>query len=134
MADGSSFDRFEGSESCTAPAKDTIVSQAAGNRHGIRFGLQKAMDQLGATIGPVFFSVLFALNGAADKGIGEYQRGYLYMLVPFVLMMCFLVYAFIKVPDPQKLEAPAVNPKEPEKLNRVFWLYSVFTFITTPDS
>lgn len=115
-----------------APAKDTIVSQASRQiGTGFGFGLQKAMDQLGATIGPVFFSVLFALNGAADKGIGEYQRGYLYMLVPFVLMMCFLVYAFIKVPDPQKLEAPAVNPKEPEKLNRVFWLYSVFTFITT---
>lgn len=58
------------------PAKDTVLSGVAENQVGIgfAFGLQEALDQLGAFLGPLVFTAIFYFSG--KNGIREYQAGY----------------------------------------------------------
>jgi len=115
-----------------SPAKDTIVSQVSKQvGTGFAFGLQKAFDQLGATIGPVFFSLCFYFGASGNKGLSDYQKGYAFMWIPFVLVMACFIYAYIKVPDPSVFEEKTVQPAGREKITKVFWLYSAFTFVAT---
>jgi MFS-type transporter involved in bile tolerance (Atg22 family) len=115
-----------------APAKDTIVSQASKQvGTGWGFGLQEAMDQIGATVGPLIFTVLFLSIGKGDRSVSDYQRGYHMLWIPFILVMICVVLAYLRVPDPEILEIPTVKVKEPDKLTKVFWLYTLFSFIAT---
>jgi predicted MFS family arabinose efflux permease len=115
-----------------APAKDTIVSQASKQvGTGFGFGLQEAMDQIGATAGPLIFTVLFMSLGKGSRNIVDYQFGYSLLWIPFVLLMVCVVLAYIRVPDPETLEIPVVKAREPDKLSKVFWMYTLFSFIAT---
>ena len=115
-----------------APARDTIVSQASKQvGTGFGFGFSEAMDQIGATAGPLIFTALFLFLGHGSKTVGDYQTGYHLLWIPFVLLMACVVFAFRRVPDPSKLEAVVSKPAQPEKLTPVFWLYTAFSFITT---
>jgi len=69
------------------PAKDTILSGVAENQVGIgfAFGLQEALDQIGAFAGPLIFTLVFYLAG--ENGLNQYQSGYKWLFVPFVLLM-----------------------------------------------
>lgn len=105
------------------PAKDTILSHATKQvGTGWGFGLNEAMDQIGAVIGPLIFTAVFLLNG-------NYKLGYNLLWIPFVLVMASVVYAFLKVPDPEKLEkASELRTKvKSDKFTKVFWLYTLFT-------
>jgi len=116
-----------------SPARDTILSQASSQvGTGFGFGLHEALDQIGAVCGPLIFSVFFMLIGNGSLGITEYKKGYTFLWVPFLLVMLCLFMAYRKVPQPQVLEADAAK-KAPadEKLSTIFWLYTLFTFITT---
>jgi MFS family permease len=114
-----------------APARDTIVSQAAKQvGTGFGFGLHEAMDQIGAIAGPLIFSGLFLATGAGGKGAADYQAGFRFLWIPFALVMLCIVFAYLRVPDPARLE-PSVTPGEPEPLTHTFWLYNVFTAVTT---
>jgi len=48
-----------------SPAKDTILSEIAGSQVGIgfAFGLQEALDQIGAFMGPLIFTAIFFFTG-----------------------------------------------------------------------
>lgn len=115
-----------------SPAKDTIVSQASKQvGTGFGFGLQEAMDQIGATVGPLIFTILFVTLGKGARNVADYQFGYSLMWLPFVFLMACVVLAYIRVPDPSVLAIPAVKKQEPDKLSKVFWLYTAFSFIAT---
>jgi len=111
-----------------SPAKDTIISTVAENQVGIgfAFGLQEALDQLGAFSGPLFFALVFFLTGR--NGVLQYQLGYRLLILPFVALMLFLAYAQRRVHRGNL--APIVTPKgfEAESLRPLFWLYTAFTF------
>jgi MFS family permease len=113
------------------PAKDTIVSGIAENQVGIgfAFGLQEALDQVGAFVGPLLFTLVFFLSGAS--GVTQYQMGYKLLLIPFFLLMFFLIYSYRKTRRENLI--PAVKTKEfrPERLKPVFWTYMAFTFFCT---
>lgn len=66
------------------PAKDTILSGVAQNQVGIgfAFGLQEALDQIGAFAGPLIFTLVFFISG--KNGLAEYQTSYRLLLIPFV--------------------------------------------------
>jgi len=113
------------------PAKDTVLSGVAENQVGIgfAFGLQEALDQLGAFLGPLVFTGIFYFTGKG--GISEYQSGYKLLVVPFVLLMLFLSFAYQKITS-AKLLPPARNKHfQNEKLEPIFWVYTVFTFFCT---
>ncbi len=113
-----------------SPAKDTILSSAT--KHvgtGFGFAIHEAMDQIGAVIGPLAFSLILLLTKKNGSEIIGYKNAFLSMLLPFAILMIFLLLAKVKVPHPDKLEI--VDEKITEKLSKTFWLYSFFTIFTT---
>jgi predicted MFS family arabinose efflux permease len=115
-----------------APARDTIVSQASKQvGTGFGFGLNEAMDQIGAIAGPLIFTALFFFGQAGQKTVSDYQLGYGLLWIPLVVLMCCIALAYRTVPNPQALEESLSKAKEPEKLSKVFWLYTFFSFVAT---
>ena len=115
-----------------SPAKDTILSQATKQvGTGFGFAIVEFMDQIGATIGPLIFTFFFMSIGPGDKSIIDYQHGYSLMWFPFVVLMMVLFAAFFMVKNPEELEKDVVKKPQPDKITRTFWLYCIFTFVTT---
>ena len=115
-----------------APARDTLVSQASKQiGTGLGFAISEVMDQIGALTGPLILSGLFLVIGTHGNEIAKYQKGYSLFWIPFILVMACVTFAFIKIPNPEKLEMAVKKAPEPDKLSKTFWLYTVFTFITT---
>lgn len=113
-----------------SPARDTIISQASSQvGTGFGFGLHEAMDQIGAVLGPLIFAGFFIVAGK-QISITNYQKGYAFLLVPFLLVMLCLLVSYRRVPNPDILEATQKN-NILDKLSKVFWLYTLFTFVTT---
>lgn len=113
-----------------SPARDVILSQVSSQvGTGFGFGLHEAMDQVGAVAGPLIFAAFFMLAGK-QVGIADYHKGYAFLWIPFLLVMLCLFISYRRVPNPDILEATQKN-KIPDSLSRVFWLYTLFTFITT---
>ena len=110
------------------PAKDTVLSGVAENQVGIgfAFGLQEALDQLGAFLGPLVFTAVFYFAG--KSGISEYQSGYQLLAVPFVCLMLFLYFARKRIKGLNLLPSAQNREFQNEKLEPVFWSYTVFTF------
>jgi len=114
------------------PAKDTILSQATKQVGiGMGFAIVEVFDQIGAIIGPLIFSVFFFIVGVSGKALSDYQMGYSFLWVPFILLMIVAVIAYLLVKKPQELETSVVTKKEHEQFSRVFWLYTLFSFVTT---
>ncbi|MFA5089765.1 MAG: MFS transporter [Candidatus Omnitrophota bacterium] len=115
-----------------SPAKDTILSQATQQvGTGFGFGLHEAMDQIGAIAGPLIFAGVFLFSGAKDKTLLDYQHGYQFLWVPFAFVILFLVLTYKRVPDPQRLETSLKRSAGTRRLTRVFWFYTLFSFVTT---
>jgi len=113
------------------PAKDTILSAVAENQvgTGFAFGLQEALDQIGALSGPLIFTLVFYIS--SKNGITQYQLGYKLLFIPFVLLMLFVVYAYRKIKRNDLI--PETNKREfrSERLQPIFWIYTAFTFFCT---
>ncbi|MEM4245328.1 MAG: MFS transporter [Candidatus Nanoarchaeia archaeon] len=114
-----------------SPARDTLVSHATKQvGTGLGFGISEFMDQIGATIGPLLFTFFFMYLGTAQKTVADYQRGYSLLWLPFIMLMMVLFFTFFKFKTPRKLEE-TINKKESSKISKTFWVYSLFTFVTT---
>ncbi len=114
------------------PARDAILSHATKKvGRGFGFGLHEALDQIGAIIGPLIFSAVFILKGG-------YHTGFAILWIPALLCVAILLVARKKVPSPADLEIDdnCENEKQQkgkqdrEKLSKVFWIYSLFTFLS----
>jgi len=115
-----------------SPAKDTILSQATKQvGTGFGFAIAEVLDQIGAITGPLIFTLFFVMLGKGDRGVGDYQQGYSLLWIPLILVMLCIFIAWRRVPNPQVLESSTIKSLEPEKLSKTFWIYTVFTFITT---
>ncbi|HNW39624.1 MAG TPA: MFS transporter [Candidatus Omnitrophota bacterium] len=115
-----------------SPAKDTILSQATKQvGTGFGFAIAEVLDQIGAISGPLIFSILFVIIGKGDRLLADYQRGYALLWIPLALVLLCIYFAWRAVPNPEVLENSAVNPPESDKLSKIFWIYTVFTFVTT---
>ncbi len=113
------------------PAKDTILSGVAENQvgTGFAFGLQEALDQVGALTGPLIFTLVFFIAG--KNGIAEYQLGYKWLFVPFILLMLFVVYAYRKIQREGLIQNLKTREFRSERLQPIFWIYTAFTFFCT---
>ncbi|MFA5146834.1 MAG: MFS transporter [Candidatus Omnitrophota bacterium] len=109
-----------------SPARDAMLSYATKHvGRGFGFGLHEAMDQIGAIIGPLFFSAVFLLKGS-------YRQGFSILWAPAILVLLILMIARRKVASPQELEMPretAADVKK-EKLPHQFWIYVIFIFLS----
>ena len=109
-----------------SPARDTMLSYAAkGVGRGWGFAVHEVLDQVGAVIGPVVFSLVLLSHAG-------YREGFTLLWIPALLTLAVLALARKKVPSPQKLETPEEASRQgiKGKLPRVFWLYTVFTFFS----
>ncbi len=115
-----------------SPAKDTILSQATKQvGTGFGFAIAEVLDQIGAIAGPLVFTMLFVSIGKGDRSLADYQHGYSLLWIPLGLVLLCIFFAWRAVPDPEVLENSPVKPPESDKLSKIFWIYTIFTFVTT---
>lgn len=80
------------------------------------FGLNEALDQAGATIGPLLMALVLYLSGG-------YRTGFGVLLVPALLCLAILVAARLLHPRPHELEEGAGHTLAPTNLTRSYWIY-----------
>lgn len=99
------------------PARDAILSFAARDKElGRAFGIHEALDQIGATIGPLVVAGVLA----ADRG---FEDAFAVLLVPALLCLATLVVAWRLYPAPRHLEPSGPVIEGAGRLPRIFWLY-----------
>ena len=99
------------------PATEAMLSFAGKQiGRGWVFGLNEALDQAGATVGPLVISLsLFAHR--------SYQTAFSYLLLPALLTIAIIFVARHFFPTPHDLE---VGEKiQAEHLPRAYWLYMI---------
>src|SRR5438552_3217867 len=80
------------------------------------FGLNEALDQTGATIGPLLVALVLYLNGG-------YRTGFGVLLIPALLCLGILVVARRLYPRPHELEETAGHALVTTNLARPYWIY-----------
>ncbi|MCM8791280.1 MAG: MFS transporter [Candidatus Omnitrophica bacterium] len=115
------------------PARDTVVSMASSKiGTGLGFGITEVLDQLGAVAGPLILTgSLLLAGGGYRKGASAYQSAYALMWFPLVVLMACVAIAYFRVKDPTRLEHSDEIVPPSDKLPRIFWLYTAFTFVST---
>ena len=99
------------------PSVETMLSYT-GRKMGIGwvFGLNEAMDQGGATVGPLVVAVVLYLKGG-------YREGFAVLLVSALLCLGTLTVARLWYPRPQELETKAATPLVARGFPSAYWLY-----------
>jgi len=82
------------------------------------FGLNEALDQAGATIGPLLMALILYLNGGFRTGFGV-------LLVPALFCLAILVVARLLHPRPHELEEGAPHTFATTNFTRAYWIYLV---------
>lgn len=98
------------------PARDAMLSHATAEMgRGWGFGLHEALDQTGATVGPLIVAaVLYFRDG--------YRIAFGVLLIPALLALATLVAARMLYPRPQSLET--ITPTlEPKGFGKDYWVY-----------
>jgi MFS family permease len=100
------------------PARDAMLSHATTEMgRGWGFGLHEAMDQAGATLGPLIIAAtLYFKEG--------YRTGFAVLLVPAVIAMCVLITARLLYPKPSELE-PTTARLATKGFTSPFWIYVI---------
>jgi MFS family permease len=80
------------------------------------FGLNEALDQAGATIGPLLVALVLYLNGG-------YRTGFGVLLIPALLCLGILVVARRLYPRPHELEEAAGEAFVTTNLAVPYWIY-----------
>lgn len=97
------------------PASNAMVSYAGSQLgQGWVFGFREAMDQTGATIGPLIIAGMLAVGAS-------YQRAFAVLIVPALLALVVLLIARRLFPVPASFEKPAPHLSMHER--KAFWYY-----------
>ncbi len=97
------------------PIRDAMLSHAATRTgHGWAFGLHEALDQTGATAGPLLVALVLALHHG-------YRVAFGLLIVPASVALALLAAAARHYPTPRDL-APIAPSITAERLPRAFWL------------
>src|SRR6266498_3148028 len=80
------------------------------------FGLNEALDQAGATIGPLLMALILYFNGG-------YPTGFATLLIPALLCLGTLVLARLLHPRPHELEKGAGHTLTTPNLKQAYWIY-----------
>lgn len=100
-----------------SPLRDAMLSHAATRTgQGWGFGLHEAMDQTGATIGPLL--VAFLLWHSAG-----YRWSFAFLLLPAIAAMALVLAAARQYPNPRSLAPPNRTAPSPTGFHATFWLY-----------
>lgn len=100
------------------PPRDAMLSHAAGqvgSGYGWVFGVHEAMDQFGATFGPLLVSAVLAWRGSL-------REAFILLLVPALINWLFVGLARWLYPCPQDMEA-SPQGLSGQGLPRIYWIY-----------
>src|SRR5271167_4680405 len=101
------------------PAVEAMLSHAGHEiGHGWVFGLNEAMDQTGATLGPLITAFVLFRHGS-------YQHAFAVLLISAVLCLTVLVVAWRLHRRPEEMEKKTTNPARAKGLAEAYWLYLV---------
>jgi len=109
-----------------SPAKSTLLSYAAeGVGLGRGFGVHKALDQVGAFVGPLAVAGIAALTGALWPGLAA-------LAVPGAASMLLLLWLRRRVSAPAAPDRPVgvVDVRQP-RLPRAFWMFAASSAAAT---
>ena len=99
------------------PARDAMLSYATKSTgRGWGFGLHEALDQIGATVGPLVLTVVIAQDA-------DYRRGFLALVVPAVAALATLTVAWRLYPHPQDLEIEDARITTSSNFPKAYWVY-----------
>src|SRR5882762_1948877 len=99
------------------PSVEAMLSYAGRSiGAGWVFGLNEALDQAGATIGPLLMALILYLNGG-------YRTGFATLLIPALLCLGILVVARRLYPRPHELEEAAGDAFVTTNLAVPYWIY-----------
>ena len=108
-----------------SPSRDAVLSVVSKDvGAGKAFGLHELLDQVGAVIGPSI--VAFVMFSTANN----FHYAFGYLLVPFLLMLVFLVYTYRKIGS-KPLEIPVKAGDHKEKIGKPFYIYTFAVFMNT---
>ncbi len=86
------------------PAKSALVSFAAKQKgEGKSFALGEALDQIGACIGPLIVTAVFAFSNN-EPSLRQYHLAFLFLGIPALACLALLVTARIRYPKPEDFE------------------------------
>ena len=101
------------------PAMDAMLSHAGESiGAGWVFGLNEALDQAGATAGPLLIAYILSSHGSYRMGFGVF-------LVPAILCLLTVVVARLLYPRPHELETRRPETPSTKNLTQPFWMYLV---------
>jgi MFS family permease len=111
----------------TSPRDALLADIVPSDRRGRAFGLQRAMDNAGAVVGPLLAALLLKLAFVDERGV------FLLAAVPGIAAIVVLLLA---VPDPgRRAAAPAASRRPAGKLPAAFWqIVAIFAFFTLANS
>jgi MFS family permease len=103
-------------KSIRTPARDVMLSHAGTQiGSGWVFGLHEAMDQIGATAGPLVVTAMLYFKGS-------YKAAYAVLAIPAALAILSLLTARMLYPRPDELSG-AFKKVQPQGMRRAFWMY-----------
>jgi len=101
------------------PARDAMLSHATSEvGHGKGFGIHEALDQIGATTGPLIISFVL-ISGATIR------HAFAWLLLPALAALSILLFTRIKYPKPQTLEVSQKESLKGAHFSRAYWFYLV---------
>src|SRR5215472_9389794 len=99
------------------PTVESMLSYTTGTLgRGWVYGLNTALDETGATIGPLLAALVLFLRG-------DYRTAYALLVISAVLALISLTVARINFPLPSRLEEGETAPEK--RLTAAYWLYMV---------
>lgn len=101
------------------PAVEAMLSRAGKTiGQGWVFGLHEALDQTGATLGPLIAAIVLYLHGG-------YRHAFSVLLVSALLCLAVLVVACVLFPRPQDLEGEPTSHGDSTRFSKAYWLYLI---------
>jgi MFS family permease len=101
------------------PAVESMLAHAGpAIGRGWVFGFNEALDQAGATVGPLLVALVLALRGS-------YRTGFAILLVPALMCLGTVAVARIQHPHPEAMEREEPRALRVRGFSRRFWTYLV---------
>jgi predicted MFS family arabinose efflux permease len=80
------------------------------------FGLNEALDQAGATVGPLIVALVLYMKGG-------YRNGFEVLLISALLCIATLAIARVQYPRPQDFEGKQAESFQTKGFSKTYWLY-----------
>lgn len=103
------------------PPRDVMLS-AAGSvvGQGRVFGFHEAMDQIGATLGPLLVAAVLALRGT-------YRQAYGLLLIPATIAIAVVIVGRVLFPRPERFQSGGdksdTATEGPRRFSSLYWIY-----------